>query len=247
MKLYPHQLVAKKTTQEKIAMFTAYDLSSARIAEAAGIDMILVGDSLANVMLGRPSTRDIGMQEMLLFVEAVANGAPNTHIVADMPWKSDHSVENACKNAQLLMNAGADSVKIEGAHGDIIAAVASEVAPVVAHLGLTPQTATSFKQHGQNPSEAKQILQEAQAVVQAGAFALVLEHIPDTLGKEISEQINIPTIGIGAGKDCDGQVLVYHDALGLTPGKKPPFVKEFAHLFNDTKNAIEEYINWVKN
>lgn len=227
-------------------MMTAYDLWTARVLEAAGIDMILVGDSLANVMLGRETTRDIGMNEMLLFTAAVANGAPQSHIVADMPWKSDHSPEEAVQNARKLVEAGAHSVKIEGPAFEVIDAVVQNVTPVVAHLGLTPQTAQSFRQQGRTPDAARRIREEALGVEKAGAYALVLEHVPADLAAQITSELHIPVIGIGAGPDCDGQVLVFHDALGISP-KIPPFAKKFTNLFDTAVQGVHDYISWVGN
>lgn len=240
-----YKFLQKKQSGQKISMMTAYDLSFARALEAAKIDMILVGDSLANVVLGRKSTCDIGMDEMQLFVKAVSIGAPNTHIVADMPWQSDETVELALINAQKLVDAGATSVKIEGAKLKQIKAISDQICPVVGHLGLTPQTATNFKQKGNNAAEALLIKKEAQEVAQAGVFMIVLEHIPSDLGKEITQKSMAPTIGIGAGTDCDGQVLVCYDALGFNPNKLPPFVKKFSSLFDDTVSGVKNYINWV--
>jgi 3-methyl-2-oxobutanoate hydroxymethyltransferase len=241
-----YQIMRKKMDGQKITMMTAYDYFMAKILQEGGIDMILVGDSLANVVLGRPSTRDIGMQEMLLFVQAVHQGAPQTHIVADMPWMSDHTVQDGLKNAEQLSKAGASSVKMEGARYDVIHAVTSQVCPVVGHLGLTPQTATDFKQRGKSPEDAAEIVSQARQVMQAGAFCIVLEHIPSDLGRQISEEVAIPTIGIGAGDQCDGQVLVCYDALGLNSGKLPPFVKKFANLHQHALQGVQEYCKWVQ-
>lgn len=230
-----------------IAMLTAYDAPFARIAEAAGIDMILVGDSCANVVLGYSSTREVGMDEMLLFVGAVRRGAPNTHIVADMPWKSERTVDEALANARRFMESGANSVKIEGARTEIIAALKKNNIPVVGHLGLLPQSATSFKQQGQSPEEAQRILQEARDVASAGVCCLVLEHIPESLGALISQALHdVPTIGIGAGREVNGQVLVLHDALGLHPFKIPPFAQKFSDLYSEAVLGMQKYVESVQ-
>jgi 3-methyl-2-oxobutanoate hydroxymethyltransferase len=230
----------------RIAMITAYDACFARIAEAAGIDMILVGDSAANVVLGYSSTRDIGMDEMLIFVGAVRRGAPNTHVVADMPWHSDIDVPTAIYNARRFMDAGANSVKIEGAQIEILCALQKEGIPVVGHVGLLPQTATSFKQAGQSPEEAERTLQEAIVFAQFGAFAIVIEHVPDSLGSLVAQRISdIPIIGIGAGNSVDGQVLVLHDALGMHPFRQPPFAKKFAEIYVQGVDALRRYVEFV--
>lgn len=231
-----------------IVMITAYDACFARMAEAAGVDMILVGDSAANVVLGYESTREISMQEMLIFVAAVRRGAPNTHIVADMPWQSDRDPGTALTNARRFMEAGAHSVKIEGPHVEVLENLRRHGIDVVGHLGLLPQTATSFRQQGTSPEEASRILHEAKLVAQAGAFALVLEHIPEELASLISQGIpGIPTIGIGAGSRVDGQVLVMHDALGMHPFKVPPFATQFANLYAEGVDGLRRYASHVRN
>jgi len=235
--------IRARKNQTPLAMITAYDACFARMAEASGIDLILVGDSGANVVLGYASTREIGMTEMLMFVAAVRRGAPNTHIVADMPWQSDCDVATGVSNARRFVQAGADSVKIEGARVDVIRAIRSEGIEVIGHLGLLPQTATSFRQQGQSPEEAERIVNEARAVAEAGVCALVLEHIPERLGALVSQSIrDVPTIGIGAGKLVDGQVLVLHDALGLHPFKLPPFAHKFADLYAQGVLGLQLYV-----
>lgn len=231
-----------------IVMITAYDACFARMAEAAKVDMILVGDSAANVVLGYDNTREIGMNEMLIFVAAVRRGAPNTHIVADMPWQSDKDPETALANAKRFMEVGANSVKVEGADTQVIKNLSLHGIPVVGHLGLLPQSATSFKQQGQSPEDASRIMKESQNVVDAGAFAIVLEHIPETLGALISQGIaSAPTIGIGAGKFVNGQVLVLHDALGMHPFRLPPFATRHANLYAEGVAGLERYAASVRN
>jgi 3-methyl-2-oxobutanoate hydroxymethyltransferase len=230
-----------------IVMITAYDACFARMAEAAQVDMILVGDSVANVVLGFSTTRDVGMEEMLMFVSATRRGAPDTHIVADMPWRSDVEPEIALKNAQRFVLAGANSVKIEGACIKVVRHLRQAGIEVVGHLGLLPQTATSFRQHGQSADEAEKLLQDAIELEQAGVCALVLEHIPERLGAHISQGLqHVPTIGIGAGNLVDGQVLVLHDALGLHPFKLPPFAHKFVDLYAQGVMGLEAYAESVR-
>jgi len=244
--LNPNELKLRKGNLP-IAMITAYDACFARIAEASGIDMILVGDSGANVVLGYASTREIGMDEMLMFVGAVRRGATSTHIVADMPWQSDRDPSTAVMNAKRLLAAGAHSVKVEGADLNVIEALIRNNISVVGHLGLLPQTATSFKQQGQSSEEAEKILTDARAIAQLGIIALVLEHIPERLGYLVSQALpSIPTIGIGAGKLVDGQVLVLHDALGMHPYKVPPFAHKFTDLYAQSVEALKCYVQAVR-
>lgn len=230
-----------------IVMVTAYDACFARMAEAAKVDMILVGDSGANVVLGYSSTREIGMSEMLMFVAAVRRGAPNTHIVADMPWQSDKDPGIALENARRFLQVGANSVKVEGANSEVLKYLCRHEINVVGHLGLLPQTATTFKQQGQSPEDAVRILQESKIVAQAGVFALVLEHIPEQLASLISQGLtSIPTIGIGAGKLVDGQVLVLHDVLGMHPFKVPPFATQHANLYAEGVAGLERFASSVR-
>ncbi|MGL1902637.1 MAG: 3-methyl-2-oxobutanoate hydroxymethyltransferase [Fibrobacterales bacterium] len=244
--LKPIDFIHQKKSGQKISVLTAYDVNFARLLEEVQIDAILVGDSAANVVWGHGSTRDIGMEEMILSTAAVARGARNTHIISDMPYQSDSSVELALENGQKLVAAGAHSVKIEGTKFDQIKALTEKGIDVVGHLGLTPQTATSLKQVGKSDSEAEQMIDDALQLQQLGAIAIVLEHIPDALGGLISDKISIPTIGCGAGKLCDGQVMVLHDMLGIPGGKYPPFSKQFADLNALVKQAFSDYKAWVE-
>lgn len=235
------EIVALKG-QRKVSMITAYDACFARIAEEAGIDMILVGDSGANVVLGHKSTRDIGMNEMLMFVGAVRRGAPNTHVVADMPWQSDRTPEEALIHAKRFLELGADSVKVEGCRPEVIQHLIQKNISVVGHLGLLPQTATSFKQQGREPEDALRIESEAKILAQCGVYALVLEHIPESLGGLISKGLDdVCVIGIGAGNQVDGQVLVLHDALGMHPFKIPPFAHRYADIFTQAVGGLRAY------
>lgn len=235
----------KKKSGKKISVITAYDVAFARIAETAGIDQILVGDSLANVMLGYKTTRDIGMNEMVIFTQAVSRGAPNTHIISDMPYLSDATPALALENAKRLIDAGAQSVKLEGAKEDVIEKLLANHIPVMGHLGLLPQTAKNFKQYGKSAEEAEQLIKDAETIDKLGVYAMVLEHVPESLGSLISQRVSAVTIGIGAGQSTDGQVLVMHDVLGLNGGKNPPFAKKFADVFELSVQGISDYIRYI--
>ncbi len=228
--------------KRKISQITAYDYGFAKIAESAGIDQILVGDSLANTMLGYKSTRCIGMNEMLIFVAAVCRGAPNTHVIADLPYMSYKDPATALENARKFIDLGASSVKLEGFHPEIIETLRKNGIEVCAHLGLLPQTATSMKQVGRNEDDAERILREAKAIDEIGAFECVLEHIPESLGEKVTNAVKLITIGIGAGQATDGQVTVLHDALGIGNGKLPPFATKFCDIFCLAENGIKAYI-----
>lgn len=241
------EILLMKKNGEKIAVTTAYDVAFAAMAEKARIDMILVGDSLANTMLGYKSTNEIGMKEMEIFTAAVCRGAPNTHVIADMPFQSDSTPELALENAQKLINCGASSVKLEGAKIEIIQHLRENNIEVMGHLGLLPQTAKNFKQYGNSEEEAEKLIQEAKILESLGVYAFVLEHIPSELGKQITKAATPVTIGIGAGQDTDGQVLVMHDLLGMHTKKIPPFAQKFANLFDAGVEGFEQYIASVKN
>jgi 3-methyl-2-oxobutanoate hydroxymethyltransferase len=228
-----------------ISMVTVYDAAFAKMAEAAGIDMLLVGDSAANVMLGMERTTGISMEAMCIFTNAVKHGAPNSYIVSDMPFGSDSEPSIAVQNAKRLVEAGAHAVKIEGVPLDSLKAIRDAGIEIVGHLGLLPQTAKSFRQHGKTEEEAEKIFKEAELIDTLNLCGVVLEHIPSSLGKKITQAINTPTIGIGAGKDTDGQVLVMHDVLGMYPVKPPPFAKSFANFWEAGVNAFCNYKNWV--
>jgi 3-methyl-2-oxobutanoate hydroxymethyltransferase len=231
---------------EKIVMLTAYDFSNAQIVEAAGVDMILVGDSAGVVVHGFKSTREVTMEMMVHHVAAVRRGASNTHLVADMPYRSCDTPKEAVANAFRFIREGADSVKVEGAIPDVVRALRAEGIEVMGHVGLTPQTATSHKARGRTEEEAVEIKQGADILEKAGCFAVVLEHMPLGLAKDITDHVGIPTIGIGAGVHCDGQVLVLHDMLGMFDRFKPPFVKRYAQLGPDAKAAVAEYAREVR-
>jgi 3-methyl-2-oxobutanoate hydroxymethyltransferase len=234
-----------KKNGKAISMVTVYDAAFARMAEAAKIDMLLVGDSAANVMLGMNRTADISMEAMCLFTNAVKRGASNTYVVSDMPFGSDAESKVAVLNAKKLLEAGANAVKIEGLPLESLNAIREKGIEIVGHLGLLPQTATSFKQAGQSEEEAEKIFEQAQILDGLEPCAIVLEHVPNSLGKKISQAINAPTIGIGAGKQTDGQVLVMHDILRMHPFKLPPFAKSFANFWDAGVSAFCDYKNWI--
>ncbi len=236
------------------AMLTAYDFLSARILDEAGIPILLVGDSLGMVMLGHPTTLPVTMDDMLVHAKAVSRGARQALLVGDMPFMSYQvSTEEAVRNAgRFIQEAGMHSVKLEGG-GPAIVEITKRLTeigiPVMGHLGLTPQsvhTMGGFKVQGKTDAQAARILKDAKALEQAGAFSIVLEGMPSKLAASITHELRIPTIGIGAGPATDGQVLVFHDAFGLTTGKAPKFVKRYANLAEDIARAATEYAEDVR-
>ena len=237
----------------KIAMLTAYDYSTAKLEDEAGINGILVGDSLGNVILGYEDTLSVTMEDMIHHGAAVSRGAQNALVMIDMPFMSyQTSVYDAVVNAGRLMKEGrANAVKLEGGVSVCpqIKAITDAGIPVMAHLGLTPQSINAFggfKVQGKNEAAARKLIDDAKAVEEAGAFALVLECVPAKLAKIISEQLTIPTIGIGAGAGCDGQILVYQDMLGMFSDYTPKFVKRFAEVGSVMKEAFANYIKEVQ-
>ena len=246
-------LQEQKTMKDKITMLTAYDYSTAKLMDEAGINSILVGDSLGMVMLGYEDTLSVTMEDMIHHSAAVARGCKNALIVVDMPFMSYQiSVQDAVKNAGRLIKEGrAKAVKLEGGQKVCpqIKAIVEASIPVMAHLGLTPQSVNAFggfKVQGRDEEAARKLLQDAKAVEAAGAFAVVLECVPDRLANLISESIHIPTIGIGAGSGCDGQVLVYQDMLAMFSDFKPKFVKSFANVGEVMTVAFKQYIEETK-
>lgn len=242
-----------KNNHTKLAMLTAYDYSTAKLQDEAGIHGILVGDSLGNVILGYEDTISVTMEDMIHHGAAVARGAKNALVVVDMPFMSyQTSVYDAVVNAGRLMKEGrANAVKLEGGVSVCpqIKAITDAGIPVMAHLGLTPQSINAFggfKVQGKNEAAARRLIDDARAVEEAGAFALVLECVPAKLAKIISEQLTIPTIGIGAGAGCDGQILVYQDMLGMFSDYTPKFVKRFAEVGSVMKEAFANYIKEVQ-
>lgn len=243
----------KKERGEPITMLTAYDYPTAMAIDRAGIDSILVGDSLAMVVLGYENTLPVTMEEMLHHARAVARGAKSALLIGDMPFMSYQiSVEEAVRNAgRFLQQGGMDAVKLEGGRerADAVRAIVGAGIPVMGHLGLTPQSVHQlggFRAQGKNASAAKRLLEDAQILEDAGAFSLVLESVPARLAEYISKKISIPTIGIGAGLGCDGQVLVTHDLLGLFDRFTPKFVKKYANLHEAMNTAFAEYIDDVE-
>lgn len=242
-----------KENGEKLTMLTAYDYSTAKLMEEAGVESILVGDSLGMVCLGYEDTLSVTMEDMIHHTKAVARGAKETLVIADMPFMSyQTSVYDAVVNAGRLIKEGhANAVKLEGGIEvcEQIRAIVNASIPVCAHLGLTPQSINAFggfSVQGKQEAAAKKLLEEAKAIQEAGAFAVVLECIPEKLATFITENIQIPTIGIGAGAGCDGQVLVYQDMLGLYSDFVPKFVKQFRALGEEMKGGFRDYIKEVK-
>ena len=244
----------QKAKGEKISMLTAYDYSTAKLMDEAGINGILVGDSLGMVMLGYEDTLPVTMEDMIHHTAAVCRGAKNTLVVGDMPFMSYQvSVEEAVYNAGRLMKEGrCQAVKLEGGASVCpqIRAITNASIPVMAHIGLTPQSINAFggfKVQGKSEEAAKKLLEDAKAVEEAGAFAVVLECVPAKLAELISKSISIPTIGIGAGAGCDGQILVYQDMLGMFTDYVPKFVKNFANVGEVMKNAFRQYKEEINN
>lgn len=242
-----------KEKNEAIAMMTAYDYPSATFTEKAGVDMLLVGDSLGMTVLGYDSTVPVTMDDMVLHTKAVRRGAPGTFTVTDLPFMAYHmSEETTLMNAaRLLQEAGAHAVKLEG--GGSVLSVTSRLTaagvPVMSHLGLTPQSVGvlgGYKVQGKKSAEAEQLLEDALATEKAGAFALVLECVPKQLSALIAGRLSIPVIGIGAGSQVDGQVLVYHDVIGYGSGHVPKFVKQYANVQETIEGALREYVSDVK-
>jgi 3-methyl-2-oxobutanoate hydroxymethyltransferase len=247
------ELAEMKRRGERIVMVTAYDAPGARFADAAGIDLVLVGDSAAMVVLGRDSTVPATMDEMLVLTRAVTRGARRPLVVADMPFGSFQvSDEDALANAiRFVKEAGADAVKLEGAGPSLsrVRALVGAGIPVMGHIGLTPQSATmlgGFKAQGRTAEKARQLVDDAIALQDAGCFSLVLEAVPSPVATRITGLLEIPTIGIGAGAGCDGQVLVYHDLLGLYEARAPRFVKRYAGLADEIRAALEQYAEDVR-
>lgn len=244
----------KKAEGKKITMLTAYDFPTAQIVDQAGIDMILVGDSLGNVVQGVSNTLPVTMGEMLYHTKMVSRAAQTAMVVGDLPFLSyQTSREDAVRNAgRFLKEAGAEAVKLEGGSqmSDVIKAIVSAGIPVMAHIGLTPQYVHAlggFKVQGKDEAAREKILADARAVQDAGAFSVVLEAMPSSLAKEIGDILHIPTIGIGAGPDCDGQVLVLHDILGLFDRFTPKFVKKYCNLKQDALRAVTDFKREVEN
>ena len=247
------ELIELKRRGQKLAMVTAYDFPSGRIADEAGVELVLVGDSAGMVVLGNDSTVPITTEELLMLTRAVTRGAKRPIVVSDMPFGSFQvsdpaAVENAVR---FVKEAGADAVKLEGAGPTLsrVQAIVGAGVPVMGHVGLTPQSATmlgGFKAQGRTADKAEQLYEDALALEAAGCFAIVLEAVPAPVAAAVTEALGVPTIGIGAGAGCDGQVLVWHDLLGLYEGKAPRFVKRYADLAGEAKRAVEAYVDDVR-
>ncbi|MBU5299705.1 3-methyl-2-oxobutanoate hydroxymethyltransferase [Clostridium sporogenes] len=242
-----------KNKGEKITMLTAYDYSMAKLIDSSGINGILVGDSLGMVCLGYENTLSVTMEDMLHHTKAVVRGTSNALVVGDMPFMSyQASIYDAVYNAgRFIKEAGAHAVKLEGGAtvAEEVKAIVKAQIPVMGHIGLTPQSVNmfgGFKVQGKNEKVAKKLIEDAKILENAGAFSIVLECIPEKLSKIISESISIPTIGIGAGKYCDGQILVYQDMLSMFSDFKPKFVKSFGNIGKSIKDGVSQYIEEVK-
>ena len=252
-KLALPELLQMKARGEKIVMVTAYDAPGARLADAAGIDLILVGDTAAMVVLGHDSTLPVTLDEMLFLTRSVARAAKRPLIIGDMPFGTyEASDGDAVHNAvRFVKEGGADVVKLEGAGPSLsrVRAITGAGIGVMGHVGLTPQSATmlgGFKAQGRTADKAEQLYEDALALEAAGCFAIVLEAVPAPVAAAVTEALGVPTIGIGAGAGCDGQVLVWHDLLGLYEGKAPRFVKRYADLAGEARRAVEAYVDDVR-
>jgi 3-methyl-2-oxobutanoate hydroxymethyltransferase len=242
--------ILKMKGKQNIVMITAYDYPTAKIVDEAGVDAILVGDSLGMVVLGYETTHHVTMEDMIRHTQAVARAKPKSLIISDMPFGSyEPSTQAAVDNAIRLARAGAEAVKLEGGeeYADRIKAIVRAGIPVMGHIGLTPQRYLRFggyKLRGKSDQEAAQLLRDAEALVEDGVFAIVIEFTREEIAKRITERVNVPTICIGSGRYCDGQVLVFHDLLGLTDSP-PPFAKQYANLREIIRSAVERYATEV--
>jgi 3-methyl-2-oxobutanoate hydroxymethyltransferase len=242
-----------ESIKQKITCLTAYDFPTARLLDDAGVDVLLVGDSLAMVVLGFESTLPVTLDEVLMHVRAVRRGTRRALLVADMPYGSYHvSIEDSVRNAvRLVKEGGAEAVKVEGGERriELISKLVEAEIPVMGHVGLTPQSVNAtggFHVQGKTGDAARQVERDACAVEAAGAFAVVLESMPRELAAQITAKLRIPTIGIGAGPECDGQILVFHDLVGLTIGHTPKFARKYANLASEISRAASEYCGDVR-
>ncbi len=246
-KINIQKLILAKKQKRKIVMLTAYDYPFARILDDAGVDIILVGDSLGNVILGYENTLPVTMQEMLHHLKAVRRGVEKAVLVADFPLAG---FKNAFANVKQLIKAGADAVKIEGVNNlALIKRCITAGIPVMGHIGFTPQDIKKFggaRMQGKEPKDVKRLVEEAKKLQQAGVFALVVELTTPEAAKQITKAVSIPTISCGAGQNCDGQVLVSYDLLGLTQGSKPRFAKQLVNFSDLAKRAVQRYIKGVR-
>lgn len=253
-KITTKTLALLKENKIKISALTAYDFITAKILDQAGIDLILVGDSLSNVFQGNETTLPVTMDEMIYHAKAVCKGVERAMVIVDMPFMSYQlNIDEAFRNAgRIMKETPAGGVKLEGGKRvvETVRKITEAGIPVMGHLGLTPQSIHqfgSYKERGVDPEEARQIIEDAKSLEEAGVFAIVLEKIPKELAKTVTESLKIPTIGIGAGPYCDGQILVLHDMLGLNKDFNPRFVRKYANLYDDITSAVKSYINDVKN
>lgn len=235
------ETIRQKKGKEKIIMLTAYDYPMAKILDEMKIDLILIGDSLGMVVQGHSDTKSVTMEDMIYHARNVARGVKDTPIIGDMPINSYNTAKEGLENAMKFLDAGAHGVKIEGNKPDIVKTLVEKRIPVMGHVGMLPQTAQSYKVKGKTTEEAEKILQDAIELDKHGVFSIVLECIPESLAKKITENVKAPTIGIGAGQHCDGQVLVINDMLGLDEGFKPKFVKRYANLNAVVKSAVAKF------
>jgi len=243
----PRDIIAKKADGQKISVITAYDYSLATLCDKAGVDILLVGDSAGMVVLGYENTIPVTMTNMQMFTEAVSRARVNALVVGDLPFMSyQANVSDAIKNSGKLIKSGADAVKLEGGieMADTVEAIVETGIPVMGHIGLQPQTtmlSEGYRVQGKTAETAIQLIESAKALEEAGVFSIALEMVTSEVAKIISESISVPTIGIGSGKNCDGQVLVIHDMLGMYDKLKPKFVKRYLSLSKDITNAVDSY------
>ena len=252
-RILPLHIIRKKEAQEPIVMLTAYDAMMAKAVETAGVDMILVGDSLGNVIAGYDNTIPVTMDQMVMHTQYVSRVSKTALIVSDMPFMSYHeSRELALKNAgRLIKEGGAQAVKIEVGPSDVemVKAIVESGIPVVAHLGFTPQSMYQqggYRVQGRSEEDSEKMIQLANQLVAVGCFAVLLEMVPAKLASKLSSQLSVPVIGIGAGRGCDGQVLVTHDVLGLFDGKVASFVKQYANVYDAIKTGLDAFVSDVK-
>ncbi|MCE4614245.1 MAG: 3-methyl-2-oxobutanoate hydroxymethyltransferase [Desulfurococcales archaeon] len=244
--------ISKMKGKDKIVMVTAYDYPSAKAADEAGVDSILVGDSLAMVVHGMKNTHNVPIELMEYHVKAVARAEPSAHVVGDMPFMSyETGTRDAVINAGRLVAAGADSVKLEGGgeYSDVVRAIVRSGIPVMGHIGLTPQKYLAlggYRKMGRKPGEANEILMDAKALVDAGVFSIVIEYTSAEVARKVTQTVPVPTICIGSGPYCDGQVLVFHDLLGFSPYEPPPFAKNYANLYDIVRKGIIQYAKDVR-
>ena len=243
----PRDIIAKKAAGKKISVVTAYDYSLALLCDRAGVDVLLVGDSVGMVVLGYDNTIPVTMTQMQIFTEAVSRARENALVVGDLPFMSyQANVSDAIKNSGKLIKAGADAVKLEGGieMADTVRAIVETGIPVMGHIGLQPQTtmlSQGYRVQGKTKASAKKLIESAKALEEAGVFSITLEMVTSEVAKIISESVSVPTIGIGSGKNCDGQVLVIHDMLGMYDKLKPKFVKRYLSLSKEITKAVELY------